>query len=43
MAIKTPPIEISAMEAKKIAMPLGGIIMARPPLPRIGPKLIGFL
>ena len=37
IAIKILPIESSAMTPSRTASPLGGIMMARPPLPRIGP------
>jgi hypothetical protein len=42
-AIKSLPIEISPMLAKRTAKPLGGIIIAKPPLPKTAPILIGFL
>ena len=35
--------EILAMAARMMASPLGGIIMASPPPPRMGPRLMGFL
>ena len=43
MAMRIFPTEISAIAPQSTARALGGIIMAKPPLPKIGPRLIGFL
>ena len=42
MAIRICPIESSATTPSKTAKPLGGTIIANPPLPRIGPRDMGF-
>ena len=41
MAIRILPIESSAMTPSSTASPLGGIMIASPPLPRMGPRDIG--
>ena len=43
IAINSFPTEISAIAAKRTAGALGGIIIAKQLLPRIGPKLMGFM
>ena len=40
MASKILPTEISPMAARSTASPLGGIRTARPPPPKMGPKII---
>ena len=40
MARRILPTDISPIAARRTARPLGGIKTARPPPPRIGPKII---
>ncbi len=43
IAIRSFPTDILARLARMTPTAVGGIMMARPPLPRMGPRVIGFL